>query len=144
MSGSSGAIYAYLGEFHNNRHMGHAIMGSAMIFGITCLLLPLIAFGIINQDWQFYIPIVDIVYKPWRLFLIVCSLPGLLATIALLFLPESPKFVLSKGDQATALKIVQQVNRWNNGKNAELNIMEIYEEPESNENRRAIYAKLYP
>lgn len=33
-------------------------------------------FTVINQEWQFEIPFVGIIYKPWRLFFVICSLPG--------------------------------------------------------------------
>ncbi|XP_055326017.1 synaptic vesicle glycoprotein 2B-like isoform X1 [Sitodiplosis mosellana] len=138
ISGSSATIYAYLGEFHNNAQRGRAIMGSALIYGVSCLLLPLLAWFVINQDWQFYVPFIDITYKPWRFFLVVCSIPGFLSSLILLFLPESPKFVLGQGKQMEAHKILQKMNRWNNGKKNELELFEIYEETESIENRRRI------
>ncbi|XP_055304610.1 synaptic vesicle glycoprotein 2B-like [Sitodiplosis mosellana] len=138
ISGSSATIFAYLGEFHNNAQRGRAIMGSAVIYGISCLLLPLIAWFVINQDWQFYVPLIDITYKPWRFFLVVCGIPGFLASMILLFMPESPKFVLGQGNEVEAYKVLQTMNRWNNGKKNELESFEIYEEAESIENRRRI------
>lgn len=113
-------------------------MGSAVIFGLSCSLLPLIAWMVINHDWQFAIPLIGIIYKPWRLFLIVCSLPGFIVFVILIFLPESPKFVLSQGKPMEAYKILQTVNRVNNGKNSQLELFEIYEEMETIENRKRI------
>lgn len=113
-------------------------MGSAVIFGISCLLLPMIAWLVINQDWQLYIPLIDLTYKPWRLFLVVCSLPGLLAFFILIFLPESPKFVLGQGDKHGAYEILEKMNRVNNGKSSQLELFEIFEEAESIENRQRI------
>lgn len=134
-------MYAYLGEFHSNSHRGRAIMGSALIFGVTCVLLPLIAWTIINQDWTIDVPFINIQYKPWRLFIIVCALPGFVTSIALIFLPESPKFVFNiLGDKSRAIKILEKMNRWNNGQSSNLNVFEIREESESIENRRRILA----
>lgn len=113
-------------------------MASALIFGIMLPLLPIAAFAVINQDWQFVVPIFDIVYKPWRLYIMVCSLPGLLSSIVIFFMPESPKFVLGQGDQAKAIEILERVNRWNNGKHSSLGLVEIYEETESIESRARI------
>lgn len=115
-------------------------MLSSVIYGIMCTSMPLIAWAVINEDWQFYIPYLDITYKPWRFFLIVCSLPGLLAAIVLLFMPESPKFVLGLGDQKGAIKILEKINRWNNGSKSELGVFEIEEEAESIDNRKRIVA----
>lgn len=91
-----------------------------------------------NQEWEFEIPILDITYKPWRLFIVVCSLPGLLSFLILCFLPESPKFVLGQGNQAEAYEILQKMNRINNGKRSTLEKFEIYEESESIESRQRI------
>lgn len=138
MSGSSATVYAYLGEFHNNQQRGRAIMGAALIFGICCIMLPVIAWLVINQEWAFYIPLIDVVYKPWKLFLIVSSLPSLVSYLAMIILPESPKFVLSQGKQQEAIEILEKMNRWNNGcKSAKpLGIGEIHEEIETIENRK--------
>lgn len=77
ISGPASTVYAYLSELCNNKRRGRAIMGSSIIFGISCLFLPLLAWLVINQDWQFDIPFIGITYKPWRLFFIICSLPGI-------------------------------------------------------------------
>lgn len=113
-------------------------MQSAIIYGISCLLLPVIAVLVINQDWAFDIPYIGITFKPWRMFIIVCSLPGLISSIVLMFLPESPKFVLGQGNKAAAYEILQKMNRINNGRKVDLEDFEIFEEPESIANRQRV------
>lgn len=138
LSGSVATIYAYVSEFHDNVQRSRAIMISSVIFGILCIMLPLIAWSVINQEWQFVVPLIDITYKPWRLFIVVCSLPGFFAFLILTFLPESPKFVLGQGKQAAAYRILQTMNRVNNGKKATFELFEIHEESESIESRQRI------
>lgn len=115
-------------------------MACSVIFALACNLLPLIVWAVIgsNQEWKFEVPILNITYKPWRLFIVVCGLPGLLSFFIFCFLPESPKFVLGQGKQAEAYRILQKMNRINNGKGSKLEQFEIYEEPESIENRERI------
>lgn len=115
-------------------------MCASVVFGLFCILLPGIAWSVINQNWQFYIPIVNITFKPWKLFIVVCGLPSLVCAIAFFFLPESPKFVLGQGNQECAIAILQKINSWNNGgkKAHPLQISELYEEMESIENRRKL------
>ena len=36
----------------------------------------------------------------------VCGIPAFLVTIALAFLPESPKYLISKGKEVEALKVI--------------------------------------
>lgn len=138
ISGSSATIYAYLGEFHTNKQRSRAIMGSTIILGTACILMPLAAWAVINQDWEFYIPFIDIMYKPWRMYVVVCGIPGFLGALVLIFLPESPKFVLGQGNKTAAFEILQQINRWNNGNKSSLEHFELYEETESIENRQRI------
>lgn len=113
-------------------------MCASVIFGLFCILLPGIAWLVINQTWQIYVPIIDIWFKPWKLFLVVCGTPGLLCSLAFFFLPESPKFVMGQGNQERTLEILEIMNRWNNGgsRASPLQIAEIYEEMEAIEHRR--------
>lgn len=107
-------------------------MASSVVFGIICILMPFLAWCIINEDWQFDVPFI-VTYKPWRLFLAMCSLPELLSFTIITFLPESPKFMLSQGKPDKAYEILQKMNRVNNGKNAFLDEFDIYEDGESDE-----------
>lgn len=139
ISGSSASIYAYLGEFHTAKHRARAIMVSSVIFGCGCILMPVVAFLVINQHWEFYVPLLGIVYKPWRLFLLVCGVPSLLCAIALMPAPESPKFILSLGRQKETIDILQLMRRWNGGvrnQDGQIELTTIIEEQESIELRR--------
>lgn len=91
-------------------------MGSAIIFAIGAMILPLIAFTVINQSWAFPIPFLGIVYKPWRLFLLVCAVPGFICGLIMIFLPESPKFYLSMGQEEKAVEVLKIMYRWNTGR----------------------------
>lgn len=93
---------------------------------------------IINQEWQF--DIFTLTYKPWRLYLALCSVPGLISFLITTYLPESPKFILGQGKQAETYDILQKMNRLNNGKDSELESFEVCEEIESIENRKRILA----
>lgn len=99
------------------------------------MMMPLGAWVVINEEWQFYIPLIDLTYKPWRFFIAVCGIPGFLAALALLILPESPKFVLSKGNKQAAYQILKRMNRYNNGKRALFEEFEVHEEDDPVESR---------
>lgn len=112
-------------------------MCASVIFGITTVVMPLLAWLVINQEWSFAVPLVNIDFKPWRLFVIVCGLPSLISGLGLLPVPESPKFVLSQGDQEKTVRIIEIVYRFNDSqaKNQPLTIPDIEEELESVEMR---------
>lgn len=134
VSGSSATIYAYLGEFHNCTHRAKAIMWASVVFGITTGVIPLLAWQVINRSWSFAVPVLNIHFKPWRLFVIVCGLPSLISGLGLLPVPESPKYVLGQGHQEETIRILQQVYQINGGNRREhltLQIDAIIEEQES-------------
>ena len=93
-------------------------MGASFVFGVTCIALPCLAWLVINSEFSVYIPYLDLIYKPWRLFLIVCGLPSIICFMVIYFLPESPKFVLSQGDEEKTLKILREVYSINTGKDS--------------------------
>ncbi|XP_058456875.1 synaptic vesicle glycoprotein 2B-like [Malaya genurostris] len=141
ISGSSATIYAYLGEFHNNRNRARAIMGASVVFGVGCLLLPGFAYIVINREWAFTVPVLDVVYRPWRLFLVICSLPSLISGVVMLGLPESPKFMLYQGNMKASIDTVQWMHRINSGKAAPPLLIDFIhpdEEDKQFEQRRAV------
>lgn len=113
-------------------------MISSVIFAVACNLVPLIVYFVMNEEWEFYIPVLNITYKPWRLYVVTCALPGLVSHLILWYLPESPKFVLSQGNHAEAYRILQKMHRMNNGNDSKLDEFEITEETESIENRQRV------
>ncbi|XP_035903045.1 synaptic vesicle glycoprotein 2B-like [Anopheles stephensi] len=136
ISGSSATIYAYLGEFHAKSNSSRAIMGASFVFGVGCILLPLIAWSVINQEWEFTIPLLNIVYRPWRLFIVVCGLPSLVCGIALLYFPESPKFLFSRGHEQATIEIVHKMYRWNtSGKGSKLELSSLLPETEAQQTK---------
>uniref|UniRef100_A0A182Q7L5 Major facilitator superfamily (MFS) profile domain-containing protein n=1 Tax=Anopheles farauti TaxID=69004 RepID=A0A182Q7L5_9DIPT len=136
ISGPSATVYAYLGEFHAQRNGSRAIMGASFVFGLGSLLLPLIAWSIINQEWEFTVPLLHIVYRPWRLFLVVCGLPGLFSALALLRLPESPKYLLARGREQETIAILHAMYRWNaSRRDPALNLTSILPETEAQQTK---------
>lgn len=75
--------------------IGILLFSAAFVFGVVCLAMPLLAFVVLNQDWQFYIPMIELYYKPWRFFMVVCGSLSAVCGVCFFFLPESPKFVFA-------------------------------------------------
>jgi hypothetical protein len=69
------------------------MMISSSIYGAIGTLLPFLAYLIVNLDFSFYIPFLDLVYRPWRLYVLYCAMPSFISAVVLLWMPESPKFV---------------------------------------------------
>ena len=52
----------------------------------------------------------------WRIFTALCGVPALLAAIFLCFFPESPKFLIAKGQDRKALTILKKIYNTNHSK----------------------------
>lgn len=137
ISGSGGPIYAYLAEVHSIQYRSKSIMYASVVYGIISVFQPVLAWLVINQSWQISLPFIDVMFAPWRLYIIVCAIPSLICYICFFFLPESPKFILGQGKQQEAIHIVQQIHRWNCGEDAEtLTIHEIFDETATKDQRQ--------
>lgn len=50
------------------------------------------------------------------MFLVICALPSMVGSIGVfVFLPESPKFLMSQGRTDEALQVMRTIFRWNTG-----------------------------
>lgn len=119
MSGSTSCIYAYLSEFHGKKDRSRSIMYAAVVFGLLSFVLPFVAYAVINERWHYYIPVIGVTYKPWRFFLVVCTVMEMTALVCITMMPESPRYLLLNGDKAEVIRILEWMNRWNNGDNVE-------------------------
>nr|CAD7410429.1 unnamed protein product [Timema poppensis] len=67
-----------------------------------------LAWAIIPQPWRVQLPWCT--YSSWRVFLVVCSVPGLVTAILLgVFLPESPRFLYSQGRYDETLTVLRRI-----------------------------------
>jgi len=54
-------------------------------------------------------------FSPWRLFVLVCGLPSLIAAVLLYFFPETPKYLMTKKKYRKARMVFQQIYAFNTG-----------------------------
>ncbi|XP_059222509.1 synaptic vesicle glycoprotein 2B-like [Stomoxys calcitrans] len=118
ISAASATIYAYMGEFHCSKHRNNAILWGSLIAAFSAIFFPIIAWIFINQTWSFEIPLLGITYRPWRLYFVICGIPGFICGILFKFLPESPKYLLGMDRPSEALDILKYMHHKNTkGKN---------------------------
>lgn len=78
-----------------------------------------LAWLIISQPWSFTFLDGTFVYNSWRIFLTICGTPALLAFLVMLYLPESPMFLMAQGRNDEALKVFQRMYATNTGNSPE-------------------------
>lgn len=81
-------------------------LGNLFVAGLAWIVIPS---GIGFYGTNF-------VYNSWRIFLLICAIPSLLVAVFLIFLPESPKFLLTCGKSEEALEIFKKIYQINTGK----------------------------
>lgn len=77
-----------------------------------------VAWLVIPQEWAVQLPWPDIIFRSWRVFVIVSALPSIVTAVILLFLPESPKFLFSTGKEGQALEVLRRMFAVNTGRPA--------------------------
>lgn len=120
VSGVQSSGIAYLGEFHSNKTRSKYVTFTAMFSTLSIVYMAVIGWLVIPAEWQ--TTLFGMVYKPWRLFILTSSGINIFAFLGLLFMPESPKFLLAMGKKEEALAIIKKVYKTNTGKSMEVSL----------------------
>lgn len=72
-----------------------------------------------TQDFRYEL-IDGFAFTPWRLFIIVGSMLTGIAYVALLFLPEGPKYMMVTGMPDVALETLRKIFVINSGRSSEV------------------------
>ncbi|CAD7090045.1 unnamed protein product [Hermetia illucens] len=112
--GTQSSIFSYLGEFHSTNTRSQAVTYLSSFLSAALMFLPALAIGILplEFDWMLY----GKRFPSWRFLEIVYTIPGIIASVALPFLPESPKYLFTKGDHQKAIDVLQYIYHVNTSK----------------------------
>lgn len=108
-------MYAYVGEFHDNIYRPKVVSWIACFVAFGNMLLPSFGWLFLPMTFSYEIPFLGIFFRPWRLLLISYGFIGLLGAICVYTLPESPKFLMTIGQQKEALQILRSIYAKNTG-----------------------------
>lgn len=114
LGGSGPVIWSYFAEFQPKSKRGSMLsfmaafwtLGNLFVAGLAWLIIPT-DIGIKNSSFT---------YNSWRIFLLICAAPSFIVAGLLLLLPESPKYLLSRGRYDEALDIFRGIYATNTGK----------------------------
>ncbi|XP_073952770.1 synaptic vesicle glycoprotein 2C-like isoform X2 [Choristoneura fumiferana] len=117
-NGPFAVLISYIAELHRTELRARVILLTSLFYTIANVTLPLLAWAFLTQDWRF--PIAGkFVIKAWNLFLLATALMPVLTGLAFLCLPESPKFLMSRGRNDEAMEVFRKIYRLNTGKTKE-------------------------
>nr|XP_022910461.1 synaptic vesicle glycoprotein 2B-like [Onthophagus taurus] len=116
INGPFAAFTTVLSEFHAKQYRAKVMLILGIIYAVGNLILPLMAWLILPTNWKVIIVENKFELRPWNFFIILSSLPSILSCISHLFIPESPKFLMTTGRNEEALQVLQKVYALNTGK----------------------------
>lgn len=117
-AGATSAMYVYAGEMMSNATRSKYMSYIGYSLTIANFLLAGIGYTLHNYGTNIYIS-EHYSIQTWRQQMIVLCIPGLLGAILFHWLPESPKFLVSKGRTDEALQVLKFIHKINNhGKGA--------------------------
>lgn len=108
-----------MGEFQTNKKRSRAITCAAVLQALGMCYVPLMAYAVIPNQWTLPIDFLGINYSSWRGFIILCSATNFLLSFFISFMPESPKFLLAKGNHDEALSVLTTVFHYNTNQKRE-------------------------
>jgi len=114
VGGSIPVVWTYYAEFQPSCRRGGALSVLASFWMVGNVSVALLAWAIIPQEigWT---DREGFLYNSWRIFVAVSALPSFLVSAALVFMPESPRFLLSKGREEETLSVLRDIYFTNTG-----------------------------
>ncbi|XP_045767269.1 synaptic vesicle glycoprotein 2B-like [Maniola jurtina] len=119
-------VFTYLSDLVGVKRRQFYLDITGGSFVAAWLILPAIAWLVIPLKLSGYTTLLPI--YSWRLYLALGSIPGFVAGIWVLFLPESPRLLSDTNRSEKALKIMAYINRCNRGSTAEFKIKKLIQD----------------
>lgn len=88
------------------------------IYSSASIIMPMLAWLVLPQQFD-VLKLNPIELNSWNLFLFFCAFPSIISTIAFVFLPESPKFLMTSGKNEEALEVFRTIYSYNTGNSPE-------------------------
>ncbi|XP_053369715.1 synaptic vesicle glycoprotein 2Ba [Clarias gariepinus] len=106
-------VYTYFAEFLHMDKRGEHLSWLCLFWMLGGLYASFSAWGIIpHYGWGFTMGTGHHL-RSWRVFVLVCFLPSVAALIGLVFMPESPRYLLENGRHDEAWMILRHVHNTN-------------------------------
>ncbi|XP_017083587.2 synaptic vesicle glycoprotein 2A [Drosophila eugracilis] len=115
--GPFAVVVSYLAEFHGKKHRPYIMLFVGLSVSFGSMILPLLAYALMPVPISFKVATLE--FRTWQVFLAITAVPSLLCGLLHIFLPESPKFLMSQGNYRKALDSLQRIYKMNKRKSKE-------------------------
>ncbi|KAJ0177602.1 hypothetical protein K1T71_006475 [Dendrolimus kikuchii] len=115
VSCANAAAFVLLGESVPKKQRSKSIFIMACATFCTQWTICLFALPIFSLTFKTEIVWLNMYYRPWRLLMQVISIPGVIGIVMMIFLKESPKYLITKGRSDDALNVLKFIYKCNTG-----------------------------
>ncbi|KAL7729646.1 hypothetical protein ACLKA6_007924 [Drosophila palustris] len=112
--GPFAVVVSNLAEFHGKKHRHFVMLFIGLSVSIGALTITLLAYFLLPV--HIYFNVGELHFHTWQIFLALTALPSLISGLLHIFLPESPKFLMSQGNYSKALSSLQRIYAMNKRK----------------------------
>ncbi|XP_014215680.1 synaptic vesicle glycoprotein 2A-like isoform X2 [Copidosoma floridanum] len=114
VTGQLSIVFTYLGEFQPTKYRHRILSWMELSWAIGVIVVALFAWAIIPLTFEYKGDFFQM--SSWNLFVLMSSLPALIAGIWLITLPETPKYLAENGEREIMLKVLMRMFVENTGK----------------------------
>ncbi|KAH8381635.1 hypothetical protein KR093_009679 [Drosophila rubida] len=112
--GPFAVVVSYLAEFHGKKHRPFIMLFIGLSVALGALILTIVAYLLLPE--HFYFNVGPLHFHTWQIFLAITAVPTLASGFLHIFLPESPRFLMSQGNYRGALNSLQRIYAMNKRK----------------------------
>ncbi|KAK5650374.1 hypothetical protein RI129_001403 [Pyrocoelia pectoralis] len=117
-NGGFAAVIAYTSEFHTAKYRPVIPLFNGVFVNSGAIVLPLLSWIIFSDaiNISLFSDILgEYVLRSWNIFILLTAIPSFMAGLMYILLPESPKFLMTVGNNEKALKTFKQIYKCNKG-----------------------------
>ncbi|XP_046967504.1 putative transporter svop-1 [Vanessa cardui] len=119
VSGTYALSLTLLSECTPQRRRSIMIALTSSVYLGSAGLMAVISIPVLQMHFSYVIPYLNMEFTPWRLLNLVFTIPLALVAVGMYFSYESPRFLLSIGEEEKALKVLKGIYMMNTGNNGE-------------------------
>ncbi|XP_028161923.1 putative transporter SVOPL [Ostrinia furnacalis] len=113
---SFSAMITLTSEFCHNGIRDRVVICQSSFQSMAQVLLAVMSWGILTNNWRYTLFDGKLVLNTWNFYLYLMSLWSFTACILYIFVPESPKYMVTQGKYAETREILTKIYRMNNRK----------------------------
>ncbi|XP_067140746.1 synaptic vesicle glycoprotein 2C-like isoform X1 [Centruroides vittatus] len=113
IGGSLPIVFTYYSEFLQKKHRGRHLSWLLIFWAIGGVFVAVMAWGIVPKTGLTLMNSRRLHFGSWRVFLLICSVPSVVSLIGMVFLPESPRYLLEAGRDVEAMYVYQKIFKMN-------------------------------